>query len=65
MHADIVPGSDISSFLRHRIEERFGIIDVPDAFVFLPESLGGLGVGNPFVARFLVRENVFTVFVPA
>ncbi|PVH74284.1 hypothetical protein DL98DRAFT_519356 [Cadophora sp. DSE1049] len=54
----IFPGSNVSSYLKSLIHERFGITDVPDAFIFLPESFGGLGVRNPFVNPFLVRKSV-------
>lgn len=40
------------------IHDRFGVTDLPDAFVFLPEQLGGLGLRNPFVGLFLVRNNI-------
>lgn len=58
MQDAIFSDSNISSFLKDMIEERFGVTDVPDAFIFLPESLGGLGVRNPFISPFLVRGNV-------
>lgn len=32
--------------------------DIPDAFFFLPEHLGGLGLRNPFVGLFLVRGKI-------
>jgi len=40
------------------IHSRFGVSDVPDAFLYMPEQLGGLGLRNPFVAFFLVRERL-------
>jgi hypothetical protein len=54
----IFPGSNVCKYLKNLIAERFGITDVPDAFIFLPETLGGLGVRNPFIGPFLVRESV-------
>lgn len=51
-------GSNVCQYLKGLIEEKFGVSDVPDAFIFLPESLGGLGVRNPFIDPFLVRERV-------
>ncbi|KAE8446090.1 hypothetical protein EG329_012598 [Mollisiaceae sp. DMI_Dod_QoI] len=54
----IFPASNACKFLKELIEDRFGVTDIPDAFVFLPESLGGLGVRNPFISPFLVRDNV-------
>jgi hypothetical protein len=40
------------------IQDRFGVSDLPEAFVYLPEQLGGLGLRNPFVGLFLVRNNI-------
>jgi hypothetical protein len=40
------------------IEDRFGVSDLPDSFVHLPEQLGGLGLRNPFVGLFLVRNKI-------
>jgi hypothetical protein len=54
----LFPGSDVCAYLKGLIEDRFGVSDVPDAFIFLPESLGGLGVRNPFIDPFLVRDMV-------
>lgn len=31
---------------------------IPDAFIHLPEQLGGLGLRNPFVPLLLVRDNL-------
>ncbi|KAI0600472.1 hypothetical protein F4775DRAFT_546072 [Biscogniauxia sp. FL1348] len=43
--------------LKSKIEARFGITGVPDAFVLLPEKLGGLGLRNPFIPFLAVRED--------
>ncbi|KAJ4002734.1 hypothetical protein NW752_009386 [Fusarium irregulare] len=43
--------------VKRMIQERFGA-DVPDAFVHLPESLGGLGLRNPFVSILTIRESI-------
>ncbi|PYI01102.1 hypothetical protein BO78DRAFT_328444 [Aspergillus sclerotiicarbonarius CBS 121057] len=50
-------GISIPDHLRAMITSRFGAIDIPDAFFFFPEELGGLGLRNPFVSVFLV-ENI-------
>lgn len=54
----IFPDSNACDFLKNLTKERFGVSDLPDAFVFLPESYGGLGVRNPFIGPFLLRDNV-------
>lgn len=40
------------------IQDRFGTSDLPDSFIYLPEQLGGLGLRNPFVGLFLVRDKI-------
>lgn len=40
------------------IRTRFGVSDLPDSFIHMPEQLGGLGLRNPFVGLFLVRNNI-------
>lgn len=40
------------------IQDRFGVSDLYDSFIFLPEQLGGLGLRNPFVGLFLVRNKI-------
>ena len=52
-------GSSVTDHLKRMISSRFGVTDVPDAFIFLPEQLGGLGVRNPFISSFLVRDRVY------
>ena len=44
-------------YVKRMIKDRFGA-DVPDAFVHLPERLGGLGLRNPFVPVLTVRESI-------
>ena len=44
--------------LKSKIRERLGVSDIPDAFVFLPEQLGGLGLRNPFIALLATREGL-------
>lgn len=51
-------GSNVTEHLKNMISTRFGVSDVPDAFLFMPEQLGGLGLRNPFVPFFLVRERL-------
>lgn len=53
-------GSSVTAHLKSMLSACFGVHeqDVPDAFLFLPEQLGGLGLRNPFVPFFLVRERL-------
>lgn len=40
------------------IRDHFGVSNLPDSFIFLPEQLGGLALRNPFVGLFLVRNKI-------
>lgn len=50
----------VTDHLRHMICSRFDVKDIriPDAFFFLPEELGGLGLRNPFISILLVRGKM-------
>lgn len=39
---------NLTSYIKNLLTTRFGACDVPDAFIFMPEKFGGLGVLNPF-----------------
>ncbi|KAH8432820.1 uncharacterized protein LDX57_010449 [Aspergillus melleus] len=58
-------GSTLTEHLRHMIKSRFGVSDMPDAFFFLPEELGGLGLRNPFIPVLLVRDSKATSQSPS
>ncbi|KAL4916448.1 hypothetical protein BDW62DRAFT_212003 [Aspergillus aurantiobrunneus] len=45
----------VTQHLRQMIESRFGVSDIPDALVYYPEELGGLGLRNPAISPSLVR----------
>ncbi|KAL2009640.1 hypothetical protein VTN00DRAFT_5447 [Thermoascus crustaceus] len=40
-------GANVTQHLKHMIYSRFSVSDIPDAFFFVPEELGGLGLRNP------------------
>ncbi|KAK4144133.1 uncharacterized protein C8A04DRAFT_36961 [Dichotomopilus funicola] len=48
----------VVEYVKQMIQDRFGVSNLPDAFIHLPEQLGGLGLRNPFVGLFLVRNNI-------
>ncbi len=50
--------NNVTEHLQKSIEERCGVIDVPDAFLYFPEELGGLSVRNPFISFLVVRDQV-------
>ncbi|KAL9110704.1 MAG: hypothetical protein Q9187_008013, partial [Circinaria calcarea] len=45
----------VAEHLKQWISKRFGFTDVPDAFLFMPEQFGGLGLRNLFNSLFLVH----------
>jgi hypothetical protein len=51
-------GGSITEYLRKQISTRFGAEDIPASFFFLPEQFGGLGVKNPFVPFFVLKNCV-------
>lgn len=52
-----VAGDNVTEHLKSLITERFGVTDIPDAFLYFPEELGGLGLRNPFISCLLIREQ--------
>jgi hypothetical protein len=48
----------VTQYLREQIRNRFNVEDVPDSFFFLPEEFGGLGLQNPFIPFFLLKDQV-------
>jgi hypothetical protein len=51
-------GRSVTEHLVGVITRRFKVSNVPDAFLFLPQALGGLGLHNPFIPLFLVCGNL-------
>ncbi|KAK8135361.1 hypothetical protein PG984_003301 [Apiospora sp. TS-2023a] len=51
------PGN-VVQYLKAKMKERFGITDIPNAFIFLPSKLGGLGVRNPIVSLQMFRDKL-------
>ncbi|KXH36205.1 hypothetical protein CSIM01_09378 [Colletotrichum simmondsii] len=44
--------------LKRLIGDRFGVEDIPDGYLYFPVSLGGLGLQNPFIDLYLIRDDV-------
>ena len=51
-------GGSAVQYLKAKISERFGVEDIPDAFMLLPEKMGGLGLRNPFIPLLVIREKL-------
>ena len=50
--------SSVVDWLKKQIEQRFGVKDLPDGYLFFPSSLGGLEVKSPFVDLLQIRDSV-------
>lgn len=48
----------VGAYVKDMITSRFGISSIPDGYIYLPTSMGGLGLRNPFVSLFLIRDDL-------
>ena len=55
---DSSPPGIATQRVRQMIKEHFKIDEVPDSFLLGSESLGGLGLKNPFIPLLLLRPNI-------
>ena len=51
-------GVSVTEHIKHMLSKNFDMNDVVDSFLFMPESLGGLGLKNPFIPLLLLRHDV-------
>ena len=51
-------GGSAVQYLKTKIQERFNVGEIPDAFILLPEKMGGLGLQNPFIPLLVNREKL-------
>jgi hypothetical protein len=60
MQRELFPShaGSVTEYLKEQFSRRFGTIDIPDAFFYLPEELGGLGLHNPFIHFFLLKDQL-------
>lgn len=50
--------TSVVDWLKKQIEERFGVKNVPDGYLFFPTELGGLDVKSPFINLLQIRDSV-------
>ena len=52
-------GKTVVEHVKHKISTAFSVPveDIPDSFIYMPESLGGLGLKNPFISLLLLRDD--------
>ena len=51
-------GTTVTEYIKHMLSTRFDMNDIPDSFLFMPESLGGLGLKNPFISLLLLHSYI-------
>jgi hypothetical protein len=55
----IFSDTTVVEYLKNTLQERFGIQDVPDGYLYFPSDLGGLELHNPFIGLVQLRDSVF------
>ncbi|KAF7951837.1 hypothetical protein EAE96_007135 [Botrytis aclada] len=50
--------TNVVSYLKDTLKERFGIDNVPDGYLYFPTSLGSLELHNPFIGLLQLRDGV-------
>lgn len=55
----IFTNTNVVSYLKDTLKERFGIDNVPDGYLYFPTSLGGLELHNPFIGLLQLRDEVY------
>lgn len=60
MQLQLFPGTTVTEHVKSMIASHFpdAPTPIPDAFITMPESLGGLGLKNPFIAPLLIRNGM-------
>ncbi|KAL0639887.1 hypothetical protein Q9L58_000978 [Maublancomyces gigas] len=48
----------VTSYLAEAIQERFGVQNTPAGWYYWPISMGGLGVKNPFIPLYAIRDDI-------
>lgn len=51
-------GGSVTSTMKKMIQQKFGIEDIPDGYLYFPVSDGGLELKNPIAELLLVRDKV-------
>jgi len=53
-------GGSVTSYLKAELQERFGITDIPDGFLYFATYLGGLELHSPFIPFLSIRDGLPT-----
>lgn len=55
----IFGATSVVEYLKKTIHERFGVSDIPDGYLYLPASLGGLELHNSFIGLIQQRDSLY------
>ncbi|KAK7967214.1 uncharacterized protein PG986_001491 [Apiospora aurea] len=53
-----VEANSVVEYLKALLCQRYGVEEIPDAFLFFPVELGGLDLQSPFVSILQVRDSI-------
>jgi hypothetical protein len=53
-------GGSVTATLKQILTDRFGVMDIPEGYLYFPMSMGGLDVKNPFIQLYLIRDGIST-----
>jgi hypothetical protein len=48
----------VVEYLKTIIQQRFGLEDIPDGYLFFPTDIGGLELQNPFIGLLQIRDSL-------
>lgn len=54
----VFDGGNVVQYLKQMMNERFGVSNLPDGFLYFPVELGGLELKSPFVDLLQIRDSV-------
>lgn len=57
IHNIVFTNTDVLSYLKDLLRERFGTADVPDGYLYFPTRLGGLELHNPLIELLQLRDG--------
>jgi hypothetical protein len=55
----IFSDTSVVEYLKNTMQERFGISNIPDGYLYFPASFGGLELHNPFIGLIQLRDSVY------
>lgn len=50
--------TSVVQHLKNTLQERFGVSDIPDGYLYFPAQLGGLALQSPFMSLMQIRDEV-------